>query len=405
MKIGILSQYYTPEIGAPQARLSELVQRLVERGHEVYVLTAMPNYPAGRIHSGYGGMFRREKRAGARIIRSAIFPTKRIGLLPRLANYFSFVLSSILVGSIALPRLDFLLTESPPLFLGLSGYVLSRLKRARWIFNVSDLWPESAVRLGVIRQGLLLRIAEALEAVCYRNAWLVSGQSMEILQSIAERFPQTLRYHLSNGVDTTRFTPESRSDECRRELSGNGLSTCIALYAGLHGIAQGLQQILDAAAQLQDQEKFRVVLVGEGPEKAALIQKSREMGLRNVRFLDPCPREAMPRLLSSADIALVPLKNHLPGAVPSKLYEAMASGLPVVMAAEGEATAILGQAKAGIVVSPGDSSGLASALRELLGDRIRRAELGANGRATAIARFDRASINDKFVDYLEQHTA
>jgi len=403
MKIGILTQYYPPEIGAPQARLSALVESLVERGHQVYVLTAMPNYPAGRIHPGYGGIFRQEQRGGCRIIRSAIYPSKRVGLLPRLANYFSFVLSSILVGALALPRLDFLLTESPPLFLGISGYVLSRLKRARWIFNVSDLWPESAVRLGVIGEGLPLRVAKSLESFCYRKAWLISGQSKEILQSIGQRFPQVTRYHLSNGVDTKRFNTDGRSDECRQELSGNGLNSCIALYAGLHGLGQGLQQILDAAAQVQECADLCIVFVGEGPEKEALIRKGRDMRLRNVRFLDPYPHDAMPRLLSSADIALVPLKNHLPGAVPSKLYEAMASELPVVMAADGEAADIVRTAKAGMVFSPGDSHGLASALRELSHDKVRRRELGRNGRDAATTRFDRKAINDNFITYLEKN--
>src|SRR5262245_5670315 len=142
MHFTVLSQYYPPEVGAPQARLSELAAHFVRRGHSVTVLTAMPNYPIGRIQAGYGGMLLREQKEGIGVIRTFIFPTKETGFLYRLANYFSFVISSTIIGSLFLRRSDYLLVESPPLFLGLSGIWLSRIKRARMIFNVSDLWPE-----------------------------------------------------------------------------------------------------------------------------------------------------------------------------------------------------------------------------------------------------------------------
>src|SRR5215470_12054633 len=122
MRIGILTQYYPPEVGAPQARLSDLARRLQARGHEVFVLTAMPSYPTGRIFPSYGGFFRREVIDGVTVLRSAIYPTKSAGMVRRLLNYFSFVFSSLVVGLVKLPRVDYLLTESPPLFLGVSGY-------------------------------------------------------------------------------------------------------------------------------------------------------------------------------------------------------------------------------------------------------------------------------------------
>ena len=177
-RIAILTQYYPPEIGAPQARLSQLAARFAERGHEVYVVTAMPNYPQGRIFSGYGGFWRREAASGVTIFRSFVIPAQSAGLLPRLTSYFSFLLSSLLVGSLALPKVDYLLTESPPLFLGITGYILSRLKQSRWIFNISDLWPESAVRLGVVQEGWRLRAAFGLEATCTRRRSRFTTSSM-----------------------------------------------------------------------------------------------------------------------------------------------------------------------------------------------------------------------------------
>lgn len=402
MRFGILTQYYPPEMGAPQARLSDLARRLREHGHEVFVLTGMPNYPSGKIRPGYRALFRREIREGVHVLRAPIFPSKSVGLTRRLASYFSFVASSLVVGALALPRLDFLLTESPPLFLGISGFLLARWKRARWIFNVSDLWPESAVRLGVVSDGLGLSLARRLEAFCYRRAWLVSGQSREILEDIGRRFPGVRVYHLSNGVDAAAFRPERCSREARRRLVGDsGGGECVAVYAGLHGVAQGLDQVLEALARL-DGVGPRAVFIGDGPERERLVRRAAELGLRRVCFLEPVPREEVPELLASADIAVVPLKMRLPGAVPSKVYEAMASGIAVLLVADGEAAAIVREARAGVVVEPGDVAGLAGALARMAGDPEGRRQMGRSGREWAQARFDRSGIAEGFLRHLEE---
>ena len=412
MRFGILSQYYPPEVGAPQARLSELADRFVRRGHEVHVLTAMPNYPQGRVHDGYGGLLRREELGGARVVRSYVYPTKRAGMVPRLTSYFSFVGSSMAAGAATLPRLDYLLTESPPLFIGIAGYALSRLKRARWIFNVSDLWPESAVNLGVVRAGPGLRAAEALEAFCYREAWLVSGQSREILGSVERRFPGTHTYHLSNGVDVDRFGGRPGSAEARRELlagftdADGGPPPCLAVYAGLHGLAQGLEQLVDAATWLRDGRgaaggRVLFAFVGDGPEKERLVAIARERRLDNVRFLDAMPRDRMPDVVAAADVALVPLKHHIPGAVPSKIYEAMASARPILLVAEGEPAAIVRDNGAGRVVAPGDGPALVAALAALARDPDARRRLGDAGRRAAEERFNRDTIAERFIAYLE----
>jgi glycosyltransferase involved in cell wall biosynthesis len=397
MRIGILTQYYPPEIGAPQARLSELAGRMAASGHAVYVLTAMPNYPTGKIYAGYGGLLRRETREGVRIFRTFVYPTKSTRMTKRLLNYFSFVVSSLLIGTFVLPRLDYLITESPPLFLGLSGFWLSLLKGSKWIFNVSDLWPESAVRLGVVGPGPSLRLAEFLEAKCYHHAWAISCQSKEILESIQTRSPGKRVILLSNGVDTEKFQPGNRTAQFRLQLGGG--EKCIALYAGLHGIAQGLDQILAAASRLDERIEF--VFVGDGPEKEELIQKAAQLKVRNVRFLAPVPREVIAGMLASADIAIVPLKIRLPGAVPSKLYEAMASGLPVILLADGEPADITQKSEAGIVIAPQDIDGLVNALRRLAEEPKERQRLGQNGRRAAIEHYNRDRIVETFAQFLE----
>ncbi len=401
LRIGILTQYYPPEIGAPQVRLSELAKCLRRRGHEVVVLTAMPNYPLGRMYPGYRGFYCRELRDGIRVLRTTIFPTKSVEMVPRLTNYFSFVISALFVGWWKLPKLDYLITESPPLFLGATGFLLAKSKGSRWIFNVSDLWPDSAVRLGVLNNRFYLFLARRLESFVYRKAWLVTGQSQETLDNIHARFPAVRTYRVSNGVDLDTFSPERRAADARRRLVPEGWNGVVAMYAGLHGLAQGLEQILQAAEQLRDLTALRFVFVGDGPEKDKLTRWARDHRLDNVAFLDPVPAQDVPNLVGSAEIGLVPLRVRLPGAIPSKLYETMACGLPIVLVAEGEPMDIVLQTDSGMAVRPGDIAGLATALRTLTLDAELRRRLGRNGRNAAQLRYDRTTIQSQFAALLE----
>jgi len=401
VNITILTQYYPPEVGAPQARLSALARGLACCGHSVTVLTAMPNYPTGKIQEGYGGLLMTEEQDGVRVIRTFVYPTQNAKVLPRLGSYLSFVASSAVFGSVCLGPCDYLLVESPPLFLGYSGVVLSRLKRARLIFNVSDLWPESAVRLGVVRAGSVAhRFGSWLESWCYRHAWLITGQSREIVESIRTRFPGCRTFHLSNGVDCSTFRPDRATAGARRILETE--RGPLAVYAGLHGLAQGLEVLIEAAESLPAECDLRIVLIGDGPEKQKLVTRAGNRCSRRIRFLDPRSHAEMPDLLAAADLVVVPLRSYIPGAVPSKLYEAMASGRPVVLMAQGEAARTVRESGAGVVVAPGDVGGLANALQTLAADAGLRWRLGAAGRVAAERQFDRARIAQRFIEYLER---
>ncbi len=401
MRICFLTQYYPPEIGAPQTRLSDLAWRFHYAGHDVSVLTAMPNYPKGEFYHGYGSFFMQEIMDGIKIFRGFIYPTKSIGLIRRLLNYFSFVFSSLLVGIFKLSRQDIIFTESPPLFLGISGYLLSRLKGARLVFNVSDLWPESAVNLGFIRNGLGLKIAQKLESFCYQKSCLVSGQSKEIVSNIKQRFSAVRTYHLSNGTDIDIFSPDRGSVKKRRAFFGNKVEI-IAIYAGLHGIAQGLGQIIRAAASLNNIGGLCVAFVGDGPEKEKLTLIKENMNVKVITFYEAVSQKEIPDILASADYAIIPLKHHIPGAVPSKTYEAMASGLPVVMVADGEPAQIVKDANCGIVVNPGDIGNIAAAMRKLATDSGLRKFYAQNGIAAVRKHYDRKTIASSFINYLEE---
>jgi colanic acid biosynthesis glycosyl transferase WcaI len=403
MKFTILTQYYPPEVGAAQNRLSHLASHLVSLGHEVTILTAMPNYPTGRIHVGYGGLLKHEWQGQVRVIRTFIYPSQSASLVPRLLNYLSFLGSSAILGSFLLKTSDYLLVESPPLLLGLAGVWLSRVKKAKLIFNVSDLWPESAVRLGVIRErSFAHRLSLRLESFCYHHAWIVTGQSQSILQDIEQRFPGQRTLLLSNGADTSIFHPQNYEEETRRLLTA--ADEFVVLYAGLHGLAQGLDQILEGAKALQSEGGYRFVFIGDGPCKQRLVLRAKSECIQNATFMDSIASSDMPRILLAADLIIVPLGLHIPGAVPSKLYEAMASERPIVLVANGEAADIVQRHKAGIVVTPGHISSLVDAIRNMRSDRELAAILSRNARLAAVKYFDRTQIARAFAGYLESGT-
>ncbi|HRC16530.1 MAG TPA: glycosyltransferase family 4 protein, partial [Bacteroidia bacterium] len=201
MKFTILTQYYPPETGAPQNRLSDLALQLKNAGHDVTILTAMPNYPQNEIHANYKGRyFISESLNGISILRSWIYVGKSRSVIPRLFNYFSFVISSFIWGIIKLKKQDVIICESPPLFLGISGLLLSVFKKSKLVFNISDLWPESAEKLGVITNKTLLKLAERLELFLYRKSFLITGQTQGIVKNIGDRTNLSNLHWLPNGI-------------------------------------------------------------------------------------------------------------------------------------------------------------------------------------------------------------
>lgn len=400
MRLIIVTQYYPPEIGAPQRRLSDLAKRFTERGHSVTVLTAMPNYPTGRILDGYRGMLRRENIDGVRVIRTFIYPTQSASFVRRMLNYLSFVFSSILFGFFLLPKSDYLLVESPPLFLGFSAYLLSRAKRARLIFNVSDIWPSGLARLGLVSPtSISYRMSAWLEAFCYRKAVLVTCQTQGIESEINKRFPSVATYHLTNGIALEDFdcSQPSLLDVRNRLIKDD--DKIVLLYAGLHGLAQALGQILDAAALLQD-EQIRFVFMGDGPEKAMLQERTEQMYLQNVSFLDPQKPSDVPLYLIAADVVIVSLKATYKEAVPSKLFEAMACAKPILLVASSEACEIVDKYNTGLIAEPDNPEDIANNALLLAHDQNLRQKLGANGRRAVEQFYSREKIALDFEEHL-----
>ena len=380
MKFLILTQYYPPEIGASQTRLAAFAKQLVLAGHSVEVLTALPNYPTGKIFSEYKKRWLlSEKRDGITVHRSLVYASSGAGL-KRMLNYGSFVGTSLLaMGRVRKP--DWIFVESPPPSLALSALFVGIIWRVPVIVNVADLWPDSARAMGLLRDGLFLRFLEKLERFVYRHARLVNAVTEGIRRRLIEDKGVALAKvtFLPNGVDPEIFRPLPPDESLKQQLQLSGSK--IVLYAGTHGYAHGLEHVLDCAKILAEQN-IHFLFVGDGSEKPRLMKRADKLQLKNVTFSDPVASNQLPRYFSIADCGLVP-QRKLPlfeGNRPAKMFSAMACAKPIVFSGEGEGACLVSDARAGLLVPPEDPIAMAAAIREIMTNPSLARELGQNGR-------------------------
>lgn len=322
----------------------------------------------------------------------------RVGFARRLGCYLSFAGAAAALGPRLCTRPDLIWVESPPLFIGLAARWLSLRWRRPYVFNVSDLWPESAVQLGIIRSGPAARLTEVLELSLYRHAAGVTGQTENIVASVRRRVPGVRAELIGNGVDPARFGPERADDEAR-DLLGPEPGP-IFLYAGLLGYAQGLDQILDVASRLPETMPGRFVLVGDGPRRPELERRIAAERIARVRILPAVGRDRVPALLAAADVAVVSLGPEIAHGVPSKLYEGMAAGRPLLLIAAGEAVRRVEEAAAGLTARPGDLAAIRANVEALAVDEPMRRRLGMAGRRAAEEVYDRASTARRLDEFL-----
>lgn len=404
MKILFLTQYFPPETGAPQNRIHSLATYLADLGAEVSILTAMPNYPKMEIQEAYKGKYSVKEQDGKlNIFRSWIFVKKSKGIVARLLNYFSFVFSSLFTGLFRIQKHEVIICESPPLFLGISAWVLSKLKGSKMIFNVSDLWPESAEKLDIIHNKFLLGISYKLEAFLYKQSTLVVGQTQGIVANIQDRFKQVPTYWLPNGIDFHAFNIRAEG-RVFRQKHGYVDNDFVLLYAGVLGHAQGLEVILEAAAKTANQSSIKYLIVGDGPEYTKLTTLATEAKLQHLTFLGNIPRNEMPEAVAACDAYIVPLKKNdlFLGAVPSKLFEPLAMGKPILLGVDGEARELfIHQGKSGLFNEPENSEELAANILTLFQDPALAKQFGQNGKEYVQHHFDRKIIAHGFFTKLK----
>lgn len=406
MKLLILTQYFPPEVGAPQNRLFELAVRLKNKGIDVTVFTAMPNYPQMVIHKAYKNkIYYKEQIEGITVHRSWIFVSNKKNIVLRLLNYFSFVFTSLIFGIFKTKKTDFILCESPPLFLGITAYLLSKFKGAKLIFNVSDLWPESAEKLGLITNKFLLGITTKLEEFLYRKSKLITGQTQGIVKDISDRFPNKKVYWLKNGVDIKLYDNDKIQSDWR-EKNGFKSDDFIALYAGIIGHAQGLETILYAADNIKENKYIKFVFIGSGPVKETLLKIKEEKGLDNVYFFDLISKSEIPNVLKAINISIIPLKklDLFKGAIPSKIFEVLAMRKAIMLGVEGEAKELfIDDAKAGLAYEPENYIDLADKITDAYNNPDKLIELGNNGYDYVKQYFSRDIIAHEFWEFLNEN--
>lgn len=407
MRILYLSQYFPPEVGATQTRAYEMAQGLIRAGHEVTMITEVPNHPEGIIRPEYRSkLYVREDLDDIDVRRVWVSTSPNKNFRTRLAFYLSFMFNAALVGlCLARGRYDVIYTTSPPLFVGGAALAISYLRRIPLVFEVRDLWPESAVLLEELNNKLAVRLSTWLEMWCYRRARHIVTVVKSIKNRLIERgYAESKICLIPNGANIELYRPTPINQALRQEL-GIGPDQFVLIYTGLHGLMHGLDTAVEAAHLLRDQaDGLFFIFVGDGVRKPAMQARVHELGLQNVRFFPLQPEKELPGFITMADVGLsLGRKNPLSrGALPVKMFTYMACARPVLLAYEGEAAELINEAQAGIVVEPENPEALASAIMQLKRDQALCQQLGSNGRQVVVEKYSRQAQSQQLVQLLER---
>ena len=403
MRVICLTHYFPPEVNAAASRSFEHCREWQSRGADVTVITCVPNHPTGNVQDGYKNrLWQREVFEGIHVIRVWTLLAANRGLVKRSASFLSYFIA-VIAAIPFLPQADVVISTSPQFFCGLAGFFVARAKRARWVLEIRDLWPDSISAVGAMQNRWALRALEAIETWAYRTADLVVPVTASAGRHIEARGVTRERIRIvMNGVDLSRFHAPTPDEALARSLALEG--KFVAGYLGTHGMAHALETVLEAARRLQHEHRIAYLLVGDGAARERLLRQRDRLGLNNVVMLGQQPRQRMPTLWSLCDVALVLLRRSpvLDTALPSKIFEAMAMGRPIIVAAEGEARDLVEAAGAGLLVAPEDPQAMAEAIRQLADDPALGQELGERGRAWVETNHDRSRLAQDLLAAMEE---
>jgi len=385
MKILFFTENFPPETNAAATRVYERALYWIQDGHDVTVLTSAPNFPGGKLFKGYRNRWRQvEDMDGIRVVRVKTFIAPNAGVVLRTLDFVSFMVSAFFAGLFE-KRPDVVCSTSPQFFAAVGGWMIAACRRRPFVFELGDLWPASIVAVGAMKQSLGLRLVEKLELFLYRRSAAVAALTHAFKRNLVARGIDEHKIRVvRNGVDAARYGPRPRHTGLAAE---HGLNDKFVVgYIGTHGMAHALETVLDAAALLRDDENIRFLFAGAGAARDGLIRKADAENMANIVFLPMQPKEWVPDVWSLCDVALVHLKNDptFSEVIPSKVFEAMAMGLPILIAApNGEATEIVESERAGVVTPPEDAQALARAVKYLHQDAATRHALGKVSLAAA----------------------
>ncbi len=407
MRVLILSQWYHPE---PVPKPQELAEALAEKGHSVTVITGYPNYPDGKLYDGWKLRFRkRETINGIPVTRMYEYPYHGKNSLRRVLNYISFMLSAPF-GLIGTPKFDAIYVWHPPLTVGVAAWIIARIRRTPFIYDVQDIWPDSVVLSGLMNEGFAVRSMRRLEKFVYKRAdhiFVVTKGARGNL--IGKGVAPEKVSAMPHWIDENLFaqTGDQKREQIRSEYGWKG--KFVVLFAGNVGIVQGLASVVRAALLLDTQSKVLIAIVGNGLDKQNLEKMVDDMDLQHrIQFIDWQPAENMPALMSAADLLLVHLKRSdiTEFIIPTKTMAYLASGKPILMAMNGAAAQLIEDSGGGIAIEPEDPEALANAINKFSDmPDAQRAEIGESGRQYLVDNLSKKKVIAMYEDALKNVAA
>ena len=400
-----LTDNFPPEVNAPASRSFEHCREWVRQGTQVTVVTCAPNFPKGAVFEGYRNrIWQRETVEGIRVIRVWSYITANEGFVKRILDYLSFMASAT-VAALFVRRVDVVVGTSPQFFTACAAWAVGQLKRCPWVFELRDLWPESIKAVGAMKDSAVIRLLERVELFLYRQADSVVAVTHAFKETLIHRGIKSEKIEVvTNGVDLDNFRPRPKDGALVREL---GLKDCfIAGYIGTHGMAHGLETLLEAAAALQrrsDSQDVRLLFLGHGAQKAALMAQSQRMGLTNVVFVDSVPKSEVVRYWSLLDVSIIHLRKTdlFDSVIPSKLFECMGMAIPVLHGVPGESAEIVRREEVGEVFESSNAAELEQALVRLRTEPDRMARYRVNG-PLAGRKYNRTDLARRMLDILRK---
>ena len=403
MHILFLTDNFPPEVNAPASRTHEHCRLWVAAGHQVTVITCAPNFPKGRVFDGYrNAWWQQETMDGIRVVRVWSYITANEGFTRRVLDYLSFMVSATL-ASPAVRGVDIVVGTSPQFFTACAAFAVGTLKRRPWVFELRDLWPESIKAVGAMEESSALRWLERLELCLYRNATRIVTVTQSFKRALISRGIDSAKIDVvTNGVDITRFSPRPKDVELTRQLGLQG--KFVAGYIGTHGMAHALETLLEAAVRLRNHAvggDIRLLLLGDGARKAELKAQAARLGLDNVVFVDSVSKDEVARYWSLLDVAVIHLRRTelFTAVIPSKLFECMGMGIPVLHGVAGESADIVRQEGVGEVFEPENVDQLVESLLRLKADPALLQQYREHCLAGA-GRYDRVGLGLRMLDIL-----
>ncbi len=401
MHILFFSHYFPPEGNAPASRTYENCKRWVHQGHKVTVITCAPNVPDGVVYEGYKNKLRQhENLDGINVIRVWTYMAANKGTIRRIMNYISYMFGAVFF-SLFVAKPEVIIATSPQFFCGWAGAIVSRLRRIPFILEIRDIWPESIIAVGALRNKRLLRLLEWLELKMYAAAQHIVTVGQGYKQKLIEKGVQAEAISvITNGFDCEIFYPRQSDESIRQRYNLNHEFICS--YVGTIGMACGLEVVLRAAKLLKNKQRnnIKFLLVGAGAVKKQLQQQALEGNLDNVVFVDRQDKHLIPGFLSISDVCLVHLKKAdlFKTVLPSKIFEASAMAEPIILGVEGYAAQFLKEANAGICIEPENAEQLAQAVENLADNPQLCQSLGRAGYEYVTKHHDRDNLANEYMD-------